>query len=170
MFPELYFPGSYFPSSYFPNADAAPPPLSYPEETLSWIGTTVLKLNWFSRHQRLIAGSISMIDRVQPVRVNNPQTLEYTFKDENGHAIDLTSYTSIALEVKVVGAAFTSKAATFIGKSTGQVSADYTFTAIGIWVVQFVVSAAGDKLFGEPLRFRVVENVEDAGLNELLRY
>lgn len=114
-----------------------------------------------------------MIQYRNPVRLNTPQELDYTFQDMAGVIIDLTPYVSVSLEVKVQGAVYSTVAAVFSSPQTSGLvkTASYTFTAAGTWTVQFVcVDSGGNKLFGEPLQVNVYDNVEDLVIDQLLGY
>lgn len=105
-----------------------------------------------------------------PVRNNTPQQIgPYTFKDQNGNVISLAAYVSCTLELRQSGLPVVSLSATILTPaSNGQVQyASYTFTETGIWQAQFYCTdGSGNKLYGEPLQFRVVENEDDAALTD----
>jgi hypothetical protein len=99
-----------------------------------------------------------------PVRINVPQEIDYTFEDQNGVPIPLPNYVTVYLLVKCEGfAAHVDQPATFVNKVTSStVKATYTFTEVGSTSVQFYcVDADGKDLYGEPLNFRAVKNLND---------
>lgn len=106
------------------------------------------------------------------VRINTAQKIKYTFKDQNGAVINLTDYVSAFLEVKRQGDTFDTVDANITNAIGGQVEVStLVFDTAGVWEIQFyVMDAGGNTVFGEPIRFRAVLNVEDAALNELLPY
>lgn len=111
-----------------------------------------------------------------PVRINMPVKIGvYTFQDETGTAINLTSTfiaTAYYCEIKRKGSAYSAGdlltgAAVSAAAGTVQV-ASHTFTTAGLWTYQFyAVNAAGSKLWGEPVQFEVVGNVPNLATNEL---
>lgn len=99
--------------------------------------------------------------------MNTRQKLMYTFHDENDEIIDLTNYTTAHLEIKAKGTTVSTITANFVSpKTNGEVEYDaYTFTVEGIWLAQFYVQdVSNNKVFGEPILFKVVENLEDLSL------
>lgn len=94
----------------------------------------------------------------------------YTFTDQDGAAVDLSGYTTVKCDIKRQGATFTTLDATFESKPAGTVHvATYEFTTAGNWVAQFVCDKGeATELYGDPLAFRVVENVKDLDTNETL--
>jgi hypothetical protein len=108
-----------------------------------------------------------------PVRNHTPQLLQYQFLDPSGQPIDLGPYASATLEVKLQGQAAVSVPALILSPaSQGQVQvASYTFTAVGVWDAQFYAQDnTGNRLYGEPVQFRVVPNLEDLDLAQLPSY
>ena len=107
-----------------------------------------------------------------PVRENVPELVRYTFLDENGAIIDLTSYVSVALYIKVQGTLYASIVADFLSPTTAGVvqATGVTFTSAGAWAAQFVCTdASGGKLYGEPIGITVVPNVDNLGINQPMR-
>ena len=108
----------------------------------------------------------------QEIRLNTPQEIIYTFKDQAGNVIPLDDYTQVFLQVKCQNKARKPDiAADFVTpKADGTVRhAGYAFTEIGVTMAQFYcVDGAGAELWGDPLNFRVAGNVEDAGLKDIL--
>jgi hypothetical protein len=114
-----------------------------------------------------------MITYRTPVRNNTPQTITYTFKDQNNNVIDLTNMVSASLELKLQGQVFTTVTATFNTPRTagGVQVAAYTPVGVGVWTAQFYVTdSGGNKYFGEPIQFTVVPNVEDLAVSQLPGY
>lgn len=76
----------------------------------------------------------------------------------------------MSLEVKVVGQAAVTVAGTITDAVAGVVKVDaYTFDTSGVWTAQFFCTdGSGNKLYGEPLQFNVVDNVDNMGLNGTL--
>ena len=117
-----------------------------------------------------------------PVRINMPVEIgPYTFTDENGAIIDLTVNfiaVSISCELKLRGQLYATIVGGIVNGPAGIVNVPsyiFTFpvttpvTTSGIWTYQFyALNAGGQKLWGEPVQFFAVGNVEDAGLNDLL--
>lgn len=114
-----------------------------------------------------------MISYRYPIRMKTPQHFLYTFKDQDDNVIDLTAYVSVVLELKFQGAVFASVASSFVSPKTAGVVelASQAFTTPGIWDGQFVCTdGTGLKLFGEPIQFKVVKNIEDLDTSELPIY
>lgn len=113
-----------------------------------------------------------MIKLTDKVRLNMPiQIGIYTFKDQDAAVIDLSSYTSVSCQLKCQGQVYATQTASFVSKPAGTVKlTSYSHTVAGIWMAQFYCTdGSGNKLWGEPIRYEVVENIEDASLNEVLR-
>jgi hypothetical protein len=105
------------------------------------------------------------------VRINVPQTLNYQFLDQDRNIIPLNGYVAVNLEIKLQGEIYATIAGSISDATLGKVTGEHTFTEAGIWMVQFVaVDGSNNLLEGEPLQFRGVKNVVDAGLVELLPY
>lgn len=108
------------------------------------------------------------------VRRNTPQIIgPYTFKDQDEVVIDLTPYVSVWLLIKHQGELVATLPAVVVSPATaGQAKvASYTFASVGTWSVQFYAQdGAGNKVFGEPLQLKVVANVDDLTLSQLLVY
>jgi hypothetical protein len=104
-----------------------------------------------------------------PVRMNTPQRLDYTFRDYDNEVIDLSDYTVVYLIVKMQGADQEVVEASFVSKPAGTVRYDgYSFDAAGEWSAQFKAQiGTGDALYGEPIRFKVVPNLDDLADNDL---
>jgi len=114
-----------------------------------------------------------MIQYRKPVRINVPEVLRYTFKDQDNNIIDLTNYATVWLESKLQGQVYSTTASTFINPQTsGQVQLlGFVFPTVGTWNIQFYcVDSMGNKLFGEPLQVMVVPNVENLSLDQLAVY
>jgi hypothetical protein len=114
-----------------------------------------------------------MIQYPKPVRKTTSEPFIYTFKDENGVVIDLSNAQSLYLELKVQGQLFQTVPASFMGSPPlGTLTAGPTTLPVsGIWTAQFfAVDSLGNRCIGEPIRFRVVDNVEDLALDGLLNY
>ena len=100
----------------------------------------------------------------------------YTFTESNTGAViplDTTFVaTSVSCEVKRVGdewdGASDIVAGSIVSATAGTVKvASHTFTQIGYWSYQFYcTNAGGDKLWGEPVVFYVVKNVENLAQKE----
>lgn len=108
-----------------------------------------------------------------PVRLYNYQRLTYTFLDGNNTPIDLSTYSTCAVELKLGGdSTFTTAPAGIPDPTNGVAQLNSVFFAApGVWTAQFYVADIGGvKLYGEPIQFRVVKNVEDAGIGQLLPY
>src|SRR5438105_728378 len=108
-----------------------------------------------------------------PVRNNVPQGLTYTFKDQNNVVIPLTGYVTAWCEFKLQGQVFATVAAIIVNPtSAGNVQVTtWTPIGIGIWDAQFYcVDGSGSKLYGEPIQFQVVANVDDLTLVQLPNY
>lgn len=111
-----------------------------------------------------------------PVRINMPVKIGvYTFKDETGTAINLTT-TFVAsayyCEIKRLNMAYdatTVLTGAAVSASAGTVQvASHTFTVAGTWQYQFYAqNSGGSKLWGEPVQFEVVGNVPNLATNEL---
>jgi len=106
---------------------------------------------------------------IQYIRNNMAQAFQYTFLNQHNTPLDLTAYSSATLQIKNWGDVFQTVAAEIQSPPTGgMVTATTTFTAVGQWVVQFVVAdSGGNKLWGEPSVIHVCPNVCDLSLNEL---
>ncbi len=104
------------------------------------------------------------------VRDNVPQAFSYVYYDASGAVIPLTSYTSCTLELKLQGQTWTNTAANITNASAGQVSsAAVLISGVGPWMGQFVCQDAdGNLLYGEPVTFEVVENVDEAPVYQIL--
>lgn len=114
-----------------------------------------------------------MIQSQFPVRANTANRLQYTFRDQYGVLIDLTSYIAVSVLVKYQGNLFSSTPATFNSPTTSAVVslASIAFPFLGIWDVQFFcMDAGGNKLYGDPYQFRVVPNIDDLALTDLPLY
>lgn len=113
-----------------------------------------------------------MIQEQIPVRLNNPITHSYQFLDQDRTVISLSTYVYVFLEIKLQGQVFQSVSAQFDNQTQGTVKlVSYAYTTTGIWTAQFYcVDGFGNKLWGEPVQFRVVPNVEDLGLSDLAKY
>jgi hypothetical protein len=113
-----------------------------------------------------------MIQYRKPIRNNSNQQFSYTFKDENGSLVDLSSAVSVYLELKLQGIVFTTVPAVVVSAVAGTVSvASYKLTGLGPWTAQFfAVDFLGTIVPGEPIQFEVVSNVEDLLLDELANY
>ncbi len=133
-------------------------------KTIIWTGTTNQIINW--------SGGNGMIQYRIPIRSNVPQLLQYTFKDQSGSPINLSNYVIAALEIELQGTAFLAFGASITNSAAGQVQySNYTFATTGVWTVQFrVMDIAGNRLYGEPVQFTVVPNVEDMTGSQLLSY
>lgn len=147
-------------------------------ESVIWPGTASTGLTWRSRLDWSNYGvqqreGYEMIQASYPVRANTPQLMSHTFRDQRGVVIDLTNYTGVSLLVKFQGAVYATTPAAFSDKPGGVVQATYTYPSpsFGVWDAQFVCTdASNNKLYGEPIQFRVVPNVDDLALNDLPNY
>lgn len=146
-------------------------------DTAYWKGRTVNLIEWHVRPDRTDyelpqRGPNDMIEETFPVRVNSGTTLRYIFRDRDGVIIPLTNYTLVKFVSKVVGGTKAEIAAEFDDKAGGSVFVDdFSFDTTGIWNAQFYCEdAEGVKLYGEPIQFRVVKNVEDLDAEELMIY
>lgn len=107
-----------------------------------------------------------------PVRRNAAQSLEYTFLDEDGAAVNLSNAQSLYCELKLEGSVYSRVNAALDGPASGgSVTAPFTPDTVGVWTAQFFAEdSLGNRIPGEPVRFKVVKNVEDLGLSELPSY
>lgn len=107
-----------------------------------------------------------------PLRANNYQQFAYTFKDRTEAPIDLSDFASVELQLKMQGAASMTVTADFVNKVLGTVVKDAVrVVKAGVWDAAFVCDdGSGNKLYGEPVQFKVVPNIEDVGPTELLEY
>lgn len=116
---------------------------------------------------------LHMIQYRIPVRLNTPQYIQYTFKDETGAVIDLSDFGGVVMQMKLDGQLFASISAAYsFPRTLGQVYMNYSFAQIGTWAIQFLVQNNQNEteLFGEPVQFRVVPNVENLSLGQLPIY
>ena len=146
---------------------------SLTNQTLVWSEPMNTIVAWPGMTNRKILWEAGMTQYQKPVRLNTPQLVQYTFRDETQTIIDLTPYVSCSLELKLQGQAYSSTIAAIVAPATGGVvkCAGYIFTQPGIWNAQFVATdGGGHKLFGEPIEIRVVANVEDLALADLAKY
>jgi hypothetical protein len=114
-----------------------------------------------------------------PVRVNMPVTIgPYAFRDAvTNLPINLLtdfSVNEVKCELKLGGTSYSVAdvlTGSIVVAADGTVKvSSHTFTAIGTWMYQFYCTdLSGNKLWGEPVQFEVVKNVEDASTNEILR-
>jgi hypothetical protein len=104
----------------------------------------------------------------EKVRRNSPQYLEYQFCN-NTTPLDLTDYTDARLEAKVQGKYYVLSEAEFMDRVNGKVKVErYKFMWVGVWDIQFfVVNPTGDRVYGEPMQFTVVKNVDDLDLDQI---
>jgi hypothetical protein len=104
-----------------------------------------------------------------PVRKNNRQNLFYTFRNyDTGARIDLTPYSTVSMDVKLNGELYETVEASFVDKTGGKVGVvTYKFDEVGRWDIQFVCrDGTALELYGTPLQFDVVMNVEDLDLSQ----
>ena len=143
--------------------DPAPPPF------VSWEGTVNTTIVWGSYFWE---GNYQMYEHRHPVRLNDPQEIRYRYRDQDGIPIDLTNYQQVFLLVKFQGATYETAAAEFQDKAAGRVIYHgYSFGFAGDWTVQFVcVDGLNKKRHGDPARLKLVDNIEDLDLNELMVY
>jgi hypothetical protein len=95
----------------------------------------------------------------------------YQFLDQDGTPIPLTAYPVIQLELKLQGQLYTTTQGIITDSVTSQVSASFRPMVVGIWTAQFCATdQAGNKLWGEPVVFRVNPNVQDLLLLDLPAY
>lgn len=135
--------------------------------SIQWSGRTNLNITWDGP-----AGSTNMKQHRFPVREATPQELEYTFRDADNAVIDLTPYDSVYLLVKLQGSAFDEDEwmveAEFVSKPDGEVRYVGFAFGDGEWTAQFKCQiGTSNPLYGEPVRFKVVKNVDTLGANEL---
>lgn len=131
---------------------------------VTWTGATNILIGWGRRGE--------MQQFSFPVRVNTPQVFEYSFTDSSGTPIDLTGYEVVVLELKCQGFVFSMTAAEVVDPSAGKVrKVDQAFTQVGLWIAQFYfVNSSGRRVYGDPVQFKVVKNIDDLDLQELPSY
>lgn len=130
---------------------------------IAWDGTTGVEIVWVENEGRM--------KRFQkPVRASVPQTLTYTFKNADGTPLDLTDFVQFLLQVKLIGQDFEQIAFPLThvvdSPTQGKVQSSYIFNIPGTWTAQFVA----DRVFGDPITFLVVPNVENLTTDELPAY
>lgn len=137
--------------------------------TIHWTGITNLEIVW-GEHR--CDGNYDMYQHRHPVRLDTPQLVKFTFRDQGMAIIPLGGYTSVSLLVKREGLAYTSLAAEFDGaKAEGKVKYEgLTFDIGGTWNLQFVaVDNLGHKLYGDPAEVKVTENVDSIPVANILQ-
>lgn len=111
-----------------------------------------------------------MYEHRLPVRLNSPQALKYTFRDQYGNAINLSLYTAAYVAVKRQDDVEETFAATITDVLGGKVQYDnHAFEVEGIHHIQFVVSDAGGTMrWGDPAQVNAAKNVPDLAAGELM--
>lgn len=109
-----------------------------------------------------------MIQYGTKVPNNTPQSLTYTFLDQNKNVLNLSNYVSVWLELKLYGQVYIVVPASFSNQTLGVVTTPfYTFTSPGVWDVQFYcLDGTNNKLYGESLQIVVKPNVDDLALTQ----
>jgi len=133
---------------------------------ITWYGRTNLVVRWAYAGQ-----GYGMIQYRYPVRMETPQDLECFMRNRAGTALDLTGYTAVTVHIKKQGDDEEVLDASFGTPTTsGRVYYNgYQFASEGTWFVQFyVVNSSGATIHGEPVRLKVVKNVDDLDTEELL--
>jgi hypothetical protein len=105
-----------------------------------------------------------------PIRKDSPVSFDTAFKNPMTRAvIDLSGYTSVHVEVKKQDGTYEELEAEFGDQTLGEAFyVGYEFEEAGDWTVQFyVVNASGRRVYGEPIRITVAENVRDLDTDEL---
>jgi hypothetical protein len=137
-------------------------------EAIAWVGITCLVITWQRSKIGLLVGALNVIPWTTPVRAGTPQSLNYTFTDQNQNPINLAGYT-ISLLLQLQGqAAPVTLGAQIVSSVAGTVTCPYTFATPGIWQAQFLAqNQNGPPVYGEPVQVRVVSNVDTAAGNLL---
>jgi hypothetical protein len=134
-------------------------------EEIVWESITNLKLIWTGQGDK-------MIQFRTPVRNKTPQYIQYIFLDVNQTPIDLSTYISCFMEMKLQGVVYGAVQANFISAAAGLVAMpSYSFSGVGVWDIQFnAEDPAGNRIFGDVLQITVVPNVEDLTIEQLAQY
>jgi hypothetical protein len=116
-----------------------------------------------------------MKKHLYPVRANTPQRFEYTFRDQANAVIDISDYDNCYLMVKRQGDAYDPADWMIVAEkdvgTPGKVFYDGFAFGDGEWVAQFKVQlGTGEAIYGEPLRLKVVLNIEDLAPDDLPEY
>lgn len=136
---------------------------------IKWDSPIGTVLRWSGRAKELP----TVHDHREPVRVDNPQSAQYTFIGTDGGPVDLTVYTHAKLRMKKYGGSYSDVGAEFDGeKVDGAVRCDgVKFTSSGIWNIQFILTDDNNvPLVGDICEVRVVDNVADLGASALPEY
>lgn len=105
-----------------------------------------------------------------PVRKDSPVSFDTAFKNPmTRQAIDLSGYQSVHIEVKKQGGTYDTVDAEFGDRTLGEAFlVGFEFDESGDWTVQFyAVNANGKRVYGEPIRITVADNVRDLAVNDL---
>lgn len=135
---------------------------------VTWYGRTNLSVRWAYAGQ-----GYGMIQYRFPVRMDTPQDLECFMRNRAGTALDLTGYLSVTVHVKKQGDDEDVQDAQFdADPTTGRVFYNgYRFDSEGTWFAQFyAVNSTGATVHGEPVRLKVVKNLDGLGTEELLEF
>lgn len=127
-----------------------------------WDSLLVTSLVW----ERLAGEGVEMFQLRTPIRKNNPVTFTNTFRNVDGTRINLEGYFQVQAVYKLNGEVKNSEPASFVDKTNGMVRiVSLRFGEVGKYDLQFVCTdGEGGELYGEPIQYDVVPNIEDLAL------